>query len=80
MSGATSFRTMSNVRAIVAGHGTISHQHGVGADHAPWLAAEKGTLGMTALQAVAARFDPDGRMNPGRLLLTEQDPGEPLPS
>lgn len=67
-------------RAIVAGGATISHQHGVGADHAPWLAAEKGTLGMTALQAVAARFDPDGRMNPGRLLLTEQDPGEPLPS
>ncbi len=67
-------------RAIVAGGGTISHQHGVGADHAPWLAAEKGTLGITALQAVASRFDPDGRMNPGRLLLRSQGPGEPSAS
>ena len=64
----------------MAGGGTISHQHGVGADHAPWLAAEKGTLGITALQAVASRFDPDGRMNPGRLLLRSQGPGEPSAS
>ena len=35
--------------AIVAGGGTISHQHGVGTDHAPWLAAEKGELGIRAL-------------------------------
>jgi alkyldihydroxyacetonephosphate synthase len=63
-------------RAIVAGGATISHQHGVGADHAPWLAAEKGTLGMTALEAVAGRFDPDGRMNPGRLLPRDRDPRE----
>ena len=31
--------------AIVAGGGTISHQHGVGRDHAPYLAAEKGAPG-----------------------------------
>jgi alkyldihydroxyacetonephosphate synthase len=53
--------------AIVAGGGTISHQHGVGRDHAPYLAAEKGALGLSALVDVAARFDPDGRMNPGVL-------------
>lgn len=54
--------------AIVAGGGTISHQHGVGTDHRPYLVAEKGELGLAALEAVAARFDPDGRMNPGKLL------------
>jgi alkyldihydroxyacetonephosphate synthase len=58
-------------RAIVEGGGTISHQHGVGADHAAYLASEKGALGMAALAAVAERFDPDGRMNPGRLLVDE---------
>jgi alkyldihydroxyacetonephosphate synthase len=47
--------------------GTISHQHGVGADHAPYLAAEKGPLGMDALRAVMKSFDPDGLMNPGKL-------------
>lgn len=55
--------------AIVASGGTISHQHGVGADHAPWLAAEKGELGLDAMRALFARFDPDGRMNPGKLVL-----------
>lgn len=48
--------------------GTISHQHGIGTDHAPYLPAEKGTLGMGAMRAVIESFDPDGMMNPGKLL------------
>jgi alkyldihydroxyacetonephosphate synthase len=47
--------------------GTISHQHGVGVDHAPYLPAEKGQLGMQAIREVAKVFDPDGMMNPGKL-------------
>lgn len=54
--------------AIVATGGTISHQHGVGLDHKPYLAAEKGPLGMEAMRTLFARFDPDGIMNPGKLL------------
>jgi alkyldihydroxyacetonephosphate synthase len=46
--------------AIVASGGTISHQHGVGRDHAPYLAAEKGAVGMDAIKAVFAHFDPQG--------------------
>jgi alkyldihydroxyacetonephosphate synthase len=53
--------------AIVASGGTISHQHGVGTDHAPWL-ARKRELGMAALRALFRQFDPDGRMNPGKLV------------
>jgi alkyldihydroxyacetonephosphate synthase len=52
---------------IVAQGGTISHQHGVGVDHAPYLAAEKTELGLGAIRAVAKHFDPDGMMNPGKL-------------
>ena len=55
-------------RAIVDHGGTISHQHGVGRDHARYLPAEKGELGMALLADVARRFDPDGIMNPGVLL------------
>ncbi len=55
-------------RAIVDHGGTISHQHGVGRDHARYLPAEKGELGMAVLADVARRFDPDGIMNPGVLL------------
>lgn len=54
--------------AIVAQRGTISHQHGVGVDHRPYLAAEKGQLGIDAMRALFARFDPDGIMNPGKLV------------
>jgi alkyldihydroxyacetonephosphate synthase len=54
--------------AIVRHGGTISHQHGVGRDHRPWLRAEKGDLGLAVLGDVAARLDPDGLMNPGVLL------------
>lgn len=54
--------------AIVAGGGTISHQHGVGTDHAPWLAAEKGELGLRALKELFRSFDPGGLLNPGKLV------------
>ncbi len=54
--------------SIVRLGGTISHQHGVGSDHAAYLAAEKGELGMAALGDLARRFDPAGIMHPGVLL------------
>jgi alkyldihydroxyacetonephosphate synthase len=54
--------------AIVASGGTISHQHGVGLDHVPWLAHEKGALGIELLRAAFQQADPDCRMNPGKLL------------
>ncbi len=47
--------------------GTISHQHGIGEDHRSYLPAEKGKLGMEALQAAIRSFDPQGLMNPGKL-------------
>lgn len=53
---------------IVAHGGTISHQHGVGTDHAPYLAAEKGQVGISLLEAVQQRLDPHNLLNPGKLL------------
>jgi alkyldihydroxyacetonephosphate synthase len=55
-------------RAIVALGGTISHQHGVGLDHKPYLVHEKGELGIAALQTLCRQFDPHGIMNPGKLV------------
>jgi alkyldihydroxyacetonephosphate synthase len=54
--------------AIIAGGGTITHHHAVGLDHAPWMGAEIGELGLESLRAVKARLDPNGIMNPGKLL------------
>jgi alkyldihydroxyacetonephosphate synthase len=63
-------RLKSKVSDVIVAHGgTISHQHGVGADHAPYLAAEKGDLGIDLIRAMAREFDPQGMMNPGKLFL-----------
>lgn len=53
--------------AVVQMGGTISHQHGVGRDHAPWLPAEKGPLGMAAVGQVLRYFDQDELLNKGCL-------------
>ena len=54
--------------AIVANGGTISHQHGVGVDHVPYLVKEKGELGLATIKTLCQQFDPDGMMNPGKLV------------
>jgi alkyldihydroxyacetonephosphate synthase len=54
--------------AIVAHGGTISHHHGVGEDHLPWMTQEKGTLGMDVLRAIKDSLDPKGILNPGKLI------------
>lgn len=53
---------------IVDNNATISHQHGVGKDHAPYLAKEKGELGMRFLANTCKQFDPDGLLNPKTLI------------
>jgi alkyldihydroxyacetonephosphate synthase len=60
--------------AILDAGGTLSHHHGIGRDHTPWLEQEVGQLGMKALHTLKQTFDPDGVMNPGVLL-----PGVPSP-
>ena len=54
--------------SILAAGGTLSHHHGIGRDHAPWLEEEVGPVGMAALRALKRAFDPAGMMNPGVLL------------
>lgn len=58
----------AGAEAIVRFGGTISHQHGVGKDHAKYLPAEKGELGIAAIQGLVEVFDPQQHMNPGKLL------------
>jgi alkyldihydroxyacetonephosphate synthase len=54
--------------AIVAQGGTITHHHAVGRDHAPYMRAEVGELGIEALRALKERLDPVGVMNPGKVI------------
>ncbi|MGW5741694.1 FAD-binding oxidoreductase [Amycolatopsis sp. NPDC003861] len=52
----------------IAGLGTISHHHAVGVDHAPYLHAEIGALGVEVLRAAKSAVDPTGILNPGKLV------------
>ena len=54
--------------AIMATGGTITHHHAVGRDHMPWYGAQRPALMGEALEAVKARLDPKGMLNPGVII------------
>jgi alkyldihydroxyacetonephosphate synthase len=61
-------------REILAHGGTISHQHGVGTDHKPYMLAEKGPLGLATIRSLCEILDPNGIMNPGKLVSYDRKP------
>lgn len=62
--------------AIAASGATITHHHAVGTDHRPWMTEEIGELGLELLRAAKARLDPEGVLNPGKLLPASEDAGD----
>jgi alkyldihydroxyacetonephosphate synthase len=54
--------------AIRAAGATITHHHGVGADHRDTYAQEIGPLAVEVLRAVKNTLDPVGILNPGVLI------------
>ena len=50
-------KTAASTRSSPSG-GTITHHHAVGRDHAPWMRAEVGELGIELLRAAKERLDP----------------------
>lgn len=55
-------------RAFVDTGGALSHHHGIGADHAAYLGRVLGEDGIVVLRALKRELDPDGIMNPGKLV------------
>jgi alkyldihydroxyacetonephosphate synthase len=55
-------------RTVVEHGATISHQHGVGVDHRPFLEPEKGPLGLDLIRRMTTGLDPDRILNPGKLV------------
>jgi alkyldihydroxyacetonephosphate synthase len=54
--------------AILAAGASITHHHGIGADHRDLYPREVGELGVEVLRAVKRTLDPAGILNPGILL------------
>lgn len=56
------------LEAITEHNGTITHHHAVGTDHAGFMEQEIGSLGLGTLRAIKDYLDPEGVLNPGKLL------------
>ncbi len=55
-------------RAFIDAGGALSHHHGIGADHLPYLGRVVGEDGLLVLRALKRELDPEGIMNPGKLV------------
>jgi len=50
---------------------TLSHHHAVGVEHLPWVAADVSPTGLKAVGALKSGIDPNGVMNPGKIIPSE---------
>jgi alkyldihydroxyacetonephosphate synthase len=53
---------------IVQSGATLTHHHAVGTDHRDWMVEEIGVLGVEVVRAVKGVLDPQGVLNPGKLI------------
>ena len=49
--------------------GTISHHHGVGVEHAPWLSDDISPEGVAVMRGLFSAADPDNLFNPGKIVI-----------
>lgn len=55
-------------QAFVDSDATISHHHGVGLEHSPWLAEDISPEGVKVMTGLLTSADPGGNFNPGKIL------------
>ena len=55
-------------QAFVDHGGTISHHHGVGREHAPWLEQDISTEGVALMSGLFASADPKKNFNPDKII------------
>ncbi|GAA1828923.1 FAD-binding oxidoreductase [Microlunatus capsulatus] len=57
-------------QAFIDTHGTLSHHHGVGTEHAPWLEQDISPAGVQIMEGLFAGVDPGRNLNPGKITVT----------
>jgi alkyldihydroxyacetonephosphate synthase len=55
-------------QAFIDQGGSISHHHGVGLEHAPWLEDDISASGVAVMQGLFDSVDPKGNFNPGKII------------
>lgn len=58
--------------AIIRHGGALSHHHGIGSEHRPWMESYLGPSAAWPLAALKSALDPAGVMNPGKLLTQDR--------
>ena len=56
-------------QAFVDAGGTISHHHGVGLEHAPWLEEDISAQGVAVMSGLFEAVDPGGNFNPRKIVV-----------
>lgn len=54
-------------QAFVDNGGSISHHHGVGVEHSPWIEQDISTQGLAVMRGLFEATDPHGNLNPGKV-------------
>ncbi|NNG20464.1 FAD-binding oxidoreductase [Naumannella sp. ID2617S] len=55
-------------QSFIDSHGTLSHHHGVGLEHAPWMAQDISPAGERMIRELFDAVDPKGNLNPGKVV------------
>ena len=58
--------------AFMKNGGTLSHHHAVGTEHLPWVEEDLSPTGLKAVKALKDGLDPNGIMNPGKIIPSEK--------
>ena len=57
-------------QAFIDTDGTLSHHHGVGTEHAPWLEQDISSAGVDLMESLFAGADPGRNLNPGKITVS----------
>lgn len=57
-------------QAFIDSDGTLSHHHGVGTEHSPWLEQDISPAGVHLMSGLFAGADPGRNLNPGKVTVT----------
>lgn len=60
-------------QAFIDGGGTLSHHHGVGTDHAPWMEQDISVAGVDQMVGLLKAVDPSRNLNPGTLIPSHRE-------
>ncbi|WP_309619731.1 FAD-binding protein [Salinibacterium sp.] len=61
-------------QAFVDNHATLSHHHGVGLEHSPWLTEDISAQGVKIMTGLFESADPGSNFNPGKILPSSTAP------